>query len=130
MLLTTLLALGGAGAMLAAALSQRRDQLRQVDDLVGLMPLPAYTADEELSPLTDRAIDLAGQAVDRMGRGRSLRQTLERAQIPLRPGEFVIVVVGGALAVAALTLLVTGSRVVAVGAAVGSLGLVSPYLRR
>lgn len=116
--------------MLAAALSQRRDQLRQVDDLVGLMPLPAYTADEELSPLTDRAIDLAGQAVDRMGRGRSLRQTLERAQIPLRPGEFVIVVVGGALAVAALTLLVTGSRVVAVGAAVGSLGLVSPYLRR
>jgi tight adherence protein B len=126
-----LLLLAGAALMASAAVSYRRSQNSEMDALVGLSPLaPEDGSEEEMSALTDRAIDLAGQVVDRMDRKRSLGATLQRAQIPLRPGELVIVLVGGALALAALVLVLSGSRVMAgiAGAAVGLLA--GPYMRR
>ena len=132
MALLLLLVLGGVALMAYAAVSQRRLEYSEMDALVGLSPLAPEDdgSDDEMSPLTDRAIDLAGQVVDRMDRKRSLGSTLQRAQIPLRPGEFVIVLVGGALALAAVTLVLSGSRVVA-GIAAAAVGLLAgPYLRR
>jgi tight adherence protein B len=132
MVFTLMLILGGIALMVGSAVSSRRSELQEIDDLLGLAPLAAQadTGDEELSVLTDRAVGLAGELVDRMDRKRSLGSTLQRAQIPLRPGEFVIVVGGGALAFAALILVVTGSRVAGILAAAAVGLLTGPYLRR
>ena len=122
MLLPLLAILVGAGVMVVAGLLYRRERGRAIDELLGLSPL---TLEEErpdpASPLTDRAVDLAGQMVERFDRARSLSNALERAKIPLRPGEFLIVVVGGTLGVAAAVLALTSSLPLAgAGAALGA----------
>jgi tight adherence protein B len=75
--------------------------------------------------MTDRVVNLAGQVVDRMDRGRSLGQALERARVPLRPGEFVVVLTGASLGVAALLLALAHSRTLALfgGAVTAMLGV-------
>ena len=121
----------GLTLMLAAGALHRREQARAIDELLGMSSRSAAEGeDESLSPLTDRAVDLAGQAVERMDRERSLGNLLERAKIPLRPGEFVIVVAGAALALAAVVLLGTGSAPLAMGGAIVAVLLAAQVLRR
>jgi tight adherence protein B len=120
MVLALLALVGGLALMLVAGVSQRREEQRALDDVLGMSRTsPDDDADadaDELSTLTVRAVDLAGQVVDRMDRRRSLRSVLERAKVPLRPGEFVIVVAGAALAGAAVLLVATHSLLVAAAA--------------
>ncbi len=117
--------------MLSAAVSNRRSEDREIEDLLGVAPRSSQVSDDdEVSVLTGRAIDLAGQVVDRMDRKRSLDDLLERAQIRLRPGEFVIILAGAALGIAALVMVVTRSKAVASAAAVGVALLAAPFLRR
>ncbi|MFP5317127.1 MAG: type II secretion system F family protein [Acidimicrobiia bacterium] len=115
MALPVLAVLVGAAFMVAAGLLYRQERARAIDELLGLTPI---SLDEErvdpASPLTDRAVDLAGQVVEHFDRERSLSHALERAKIPLRPGEFLIVVLGGSLGVAAALLFVTSSLPLAV----------------
>jgi tight adherence protein B len=121
----------GVALMLAAGGMHRREQAQAIDELLGMSSRSAGEGeDESLSPLTDRAVDLAGQAVERMDRERSLGNLLERAKIPLRPGEFVIVVAGAALALAAVVLLGTGSPPLAMGGAIVAVLLTAQVLRR
>jgi tight adherence protein B len=61
---------------------------------------------------------------------RSLDVLLERARIPLRPGEFVIVVVGGALGIAALVMVVSGSALLGSAAGVLAVLVAARVLRR
>ena len=60
-------------------------------------------------PLTQRAVAAVGGAVARLDRRGALGHALERARIPLRPGEYVIVTTAAALAAAALVLAITGA---------------------
>ena len=64
--------------------------------------------------VTTRAIELAGKAVQRFDQRGGLGSALERARIPLRPGEYVIVTAGIGIALAALLLLLTHRGLIAV----------------
>ena len=131
MLAVILAAALGLALMIAAGILHRRDQGRAIDELLGMSSRSTGEGeDESRSPLADRAVDLAAQAVERMDRGRSLGTLLERAKIPLRPGEFVIVLAGGALALAAVVLLATGSAPLAAGGAIVAVLLAVQMLRR
>jgi len=124
MVLALVAVLGGLGLLVSAWILHHRDSDADIAGLLGMSPwAPAKEEkDESLSAMTGRVVDLAGQAVDRVDAKRSLSDLLERAKVPLRPGEFVVIVVGGALGVAAALLVVTGSIPMAVaGAAVAVL---------
>ncbi len=118
--------------MVGAVLSHRRDRDQAVDELLGMSPFSPGKRrdDEELSALTGRAVELADQVVARMGRDRSLGSALERARIPLRPGEFLIVLIGGALGAAAMVLVTTHSRPLAGLSMLGSFLVAVQILRR
>jgi tight adherence protein B len=122
--------LAGASLMVAAGVAHRRRLDRGMDELLGMTPLAPEEDRDEVSPLTGRAVDLAGQVVERMDRKHSLRLVLERAKVPLRPGELVVVVVGAALGVAALLLAMTHSRALGLVGAGGSVLLAAQVLRR
>jgi len=135
-MMAMMLALAGiaAGAVLliAARMLHRRDQDAVIADMLGMAPPPEPVpeVEEELTGVSGRAVELADQAVDRMDRERTLSSLLERAKIPLRPGEFVVIVACGAVALAALILLATGVAPLAlIGAAISVL-MVAQVLRR
>jgi tight adherence protein B len=123
---------GGTALMVVAATSQVRAGRRAIDDLLGMWPegpVPEL-GDDELTGLTAKAVDLAGQAVDTLDDHRSLADFLERARIAIRPGEFVIILTGGALGTAALLLTITGSILLAVAATGGALFVAVQIMRR
>jgi tight adherence protein B len=122
----------GAGVLVAAAVFHRADEDEAIGDLLGLRAQwPAgEDDDDELSSVTGRAVELAGQVVERMDRQRSLGNLLERAKIPLRPGELVIVLAGAALAAAAVVVAVTGSMLTGVGAGILVVLVAAQVLRR
>ncbi len=116
--LAVLAVVAGLGLVGAAVVLNRRDEDALIADVLGMAPASfGEDREESLSPMTGKAVDLAGQAVEVMDRQRSLGVLLDRARIPLRPGEFVIVVVGGALGFAALMLLLSGSALMALAGA-------------
>lgn len=131
MVVALLAVLGGIALMVLAGLSHRRALDRAMDDLLGMAP-PSLERDpaEELGAFTGRAVDLAAQAVARVDRRHSLTRALERAQVPLRPGEFVIVLAGGALGAAALLRLLTHSLAASAGGAAGTVMVTALVLRR
>ncbi len=120
----------GLGLLAAAAILHRRDEDTDIADVLGMAPHTFAEEREEMSPLTVRAVEMAGQAVEVMDRERSLSNLLERAKIPLRPGEFVIVVVGGALGIAALLMVATGSWLAAAGGAIFGVLATARVVRR
>jgi len=126
--------LGGLAVMVAAGVSHRREQQRTMDELLGMTPpsqgREGVEGDEALEAITGRAVHLAGQVVDRVDRGQLLGQTLEQARIPLRPGEFVIVLASVVLGVAALMMFVTHSALLAAVGAVGTALTASQLLKR
>jgi len=123
----------GLALLVAAAVLYRRDEDADLADLLGMAP-HTFADDrdggDEMRPLTVRAVEIAGQAVERMDRDRSLGSLLERAKVPLRPGEFVICVVGGSLAIAALLLAVTGSPPGAAAGAIMAVLVTARIVRR
>ena len=120
----------GLGLLVAAAVLYRRDEDTDIADALGMAPHTFAEDRDEMSPLTVRAVEMAGQAVEVMDRERSLSNLLERAKIPLRPGEFVIVVVGGALGIAALLMVATGSWLAAAGGAIFGVLATARVVRR
>ena len=100
-------------------------------EMLGMERLaPMSPSEETSSALSDRAVDLAGHAVSRMDQKHSLGDLLDRATVPLRPGEFVIVVVGGTLGLAAVLLAVTGSALMAAAGAILAVLAAGRLLRR
>ena len=113
--------LGGLGLLIVGGTMYRRDQDAAIADVLGMAPASFGEEREEreetLSAVTGRAVDLAGQAVDAMDKKRSLGVLLDRAQIPMRPGEFVIVIVAASLGLAAVLMLVFGHLLMAAAGA-------------
>jgi len=60
------------------------------------------TQNSALSVIAESATSLAEQALDRGDRFKTLNASLERAGVALRPGEFLVLVVAGAMAAAAI----------------------------
>jgi len=121
--------LGGTALMVTAGVLHRQDQVRATDELVGMTPL-SDTGDKVLSPFAGVAVDLAGRAVDRMDHRHSLGRMLERGRIPLRPGEFVIVMTCGTLGLAALLTVVIHSLLLAVAGALGAALVATQLIKR
>jgi tight adherence protein B len=122
----------GLALVVAAGVLHRRDNDAEIAQVLGMAPWSPEKEEKDgsLGAMTGRAVDLAGQAVDRVDAKRSLTDLLERAKVPLRPGEFVIVTIAGCLGIAALLMLVWGSALVAAGGAVGAVAVTARLLRR
>jgi len=123
-------AMAGLAIMVAATIGQRKEHGLTIEDILGTPYLPEPATDKELSAVTGAAVQLAGQVVDRVDRDRTLGQALDRAKIPLRPGEYVIIAAGFALAAAALTMALTHSVPVAAGTAVAGGLLAVRFVKR
>jgi tight adherence protein B len=86
---------------------------------------------ENYSPLVEGTIGLAAKVVEQFDEKGDMRAALERARIPMRPGEYVLVCAAAGIAMAALLLGVTGTWVFALlGLAAGPLGGVLFVRRR
>ena len=125
----------GLALVVTAGVLYRRDNDAEIAQVLGMAPWsPEKEAkddkEQSLGAMAGRVVDLAGQAVDRVDAKRSLTDLLERAKVPLRPGEFVIVMIAGCLGIAALLMMVWGSALLAAGGAAGAVLVTARVLRR
>jgi tight adherence protein B len=134
MTLVLLAVVGGIGLLVVGMVMYRRDEDAAIADVLGMAPA-AFGEDREdreeaLSAVTGRAVDLAGQAVEAMDKKRSLGVLLDRAQIPLRPGEFVIVILAASLGLAAVLMLMFGQLLMAAAGAMAVPLIAARVVRR
>ena len=81
---------------------------------------------EGYSPLVEGTIGLAGKVVDQFDDKGDMRSALERARIPMRPGEYVITALGATFALAALLYGITGTVLIAaIGLIIGPFAAVA-----
>jgi tight adherence protein B len=129
-------AVGSGLAMVVAGLLWRvRERERALAEILelpfGERDVRPDAVPENYSPLVEGTIGLAGRVVDQFDEKGDVRAALERARIPMRPGEYVLVCAAIGIAAAALLLGVTGTWVFALlGVAVGPLGGVLFVRRR
>ena len=100
---------------------EREKALAEILDLpFGERDLRPDVAAEGYSPLVEGTIGLAGKMVDQFDEKGDMRTALERARIPMRPGEYLITAAGATVALAALLYGLTGTVLVAgIGLLVG-----------
>jgi tight adherence protein B len=119
---------GGGLAMLVVGLLsrvyEREEQLADLLDLPwGERDIDINAAVEQHSSLVENTIGVAGRLIEQVDAKGSLLTLLERARLPIRPGEFVLFVISGGL--------VLGSFLAAITTSVpfGVVGLLlSPFL--
>ena len=106
------LALLVVGILLRAR--DRESSLAEILDLpYGERDVPVEAVSETRTALSEGAVSLAGRMVTQFDAKGAMTQKLERARIPLKPGEYVIVVAAIGAAVGAIIALVTGQIVMA-----------------
>ncbi len=111
------------GGYLSRVRSRERELAQILDLPYGERDVPVEAFTENYSPLVETTVGLAGKAVDQFDTKGSLAASLEKARIPLKPGEFVLVAVAAGLGLAALLMAVTGVWIFAlVGLVLGPLG--------
>ena len=123
----TLLAVSAVGLGLALVcagiLWRARERERALAEILELpfgerdVPVEAIS-EGGYSPLVEGTIGLAGRMVDQFDQKNALAANLERARLPVRPGEYVVISGAGTLAIAAVLFGITGSWIF------GLLGLV------
>ena len=122
-----MLAVGGGLALLVGGLlfrvREREKALAEILDLpFGERDVRPDALSEGYGPLVEGTIGLAGKMVDQFDEKGAMRASLERARIPMRPGEYAVTSGALTLAVAALLYGITGTWVFAlVGLCVGPL---------
>src|SRR5215210_4754297 len=98
-----------AGGILWRA-NEREKSLAEILDLpFGERDVPVAAVTEGYSPLVEGTIGLAAKAVRQFDHKGALASSLERARIPVKPGEYVVISAAATLAVAAFLFGVTGS---------------------
>ena len=127
--------LGGGMALLAVGLLsrvyEREERLADILDLPwGEQDVDLGAAVEQHSSLIENTIGVAGKLIDQVDAKGNLLTLLERARVPVRPGEFVLFVVAGGLLLGSFMAAITTSLVFGAVAAVLSPYLAVSYLRR
>ena len=119
----------GAGLALAAMAILQRAKERD-DDLAAILQLPFGERDipieavtESRAALLERSITLATEGLEHFNLMAKVAGELERARVPLRPGEFVLAGVGGGAALGAVVYFFTGQALLGVLSA-----LAGPFL--
>ena len=126
---------GGGMALLAVGLLsrvyEREERLADILDLPwGEHDVDLGAAVEQHSSLIENTIGVAGKLIDQVDAKGNLLTLLERARVPVRPGEFVLFVVAGGLLLGSFMAAITTSLVFGVVAALLSPYLAVSYLRR
>jgi tight adherence protein B len=103
---------GGGLALLAVGLLSR--VYAREERLADILDLPYGEADVALddviaqhSTLVDNLSQMAGRFVEQLDEKRSLATKLEKSRLPLRPGEYVVIVLAGAVVLGAFGLAIT-----------------------
>jgi tight adherence protein B len=130
-----MLFVGGGLALVAVGLLgrvyEREEQLADILDLPwGEKDVDLGAAVEQHSTLVESTIGAAGKLIDQVDAKGNLLTLLERARLPIRPGEFMLFVLSGAVVLAAFVIAVTSSVVFGLLAAVASPFLGIAYLKR
>jgi tight adherence protein B len=133
--LLAMILVGGGGAMfIVGFLSRAYDRDEKLADI---LDLPYGEQDVELDQVVDQhssivenTIGLAGKVIDQIDAKGSLLTQLEKARVPLRPGEFVIVVVSAAIVLGAFVSAITSKWVLGLAAAAASPFLAKAFLTR
>lgn len=90
-----------AGGILWRA-NEREKSLAEILDLpYGERDVPVAAVTEGYNPLVEGTIGLAARAVNQFDQKGSLAGSLEKARIPVKPGEYVVISAAATLAVAA-----------------------------
>jgi tight adherence protein B len=132
-----LISLFGAGiaCLVVGLLLRARERERNLADILDLpfgerdVPIEAVT--EGRNAVAEGAVTMAGRVVKRFDTKNSLAQTLERARIPLKPGEYVLVVACASIVAGALLGVITSQPVLGIVAlaATGAVGAVYPRIK-
>ena len=110
---------------------EREERLADILDLPwGEHDIDLDAAVEQHSSLIENTIGVAGKLIDQIDAKGNLLTLLERARLPVRPGEFVLFVVSGGLVLGSFTAAITTSLGFGLVAAVLSPFLAVSYLRR
>jgi tight adherence protein B len=126
--LFAMIAVGGGLALVVGGLlfrvREREKALAEILDLpFGERDVRPDSLTDSYNPLVEGTIGLAGKMVDQFDEKGDMRAALERAHIPMRPGEYVITTGGATLAVAAVLYGVTGAWLFAlIGLVLGPVG--------
>ncbi|HJV09396.1 MAG TPA: type II secretion system F family protein [Acidimicrobiales bacterium] len=108
---------GGLALMVGGFLYRVRERERALAEILelpfGERDVRPDTLNEGYSPLVEGTIGLAGKVVEQFDEKGDMRAALERARIPMRPGEYAITAGAATLVLAALLYAVTGAWFVA-----------------
>ena len=114
----------GAGLALAVVSFLQRAKERD-DDLAAILQLPFGERDvpieavtESRAALLERTVTLATEGLEHFNLMARVAGELERARLPLRPGEFVLAAAGGGAGLGVLMFFVTGQPLLGVISAV------------
>ena len=109
----------GLALVVAGWLVRVRDRDRKLAEILDLpfgeRDVRVESLTETRSPIVSGTVGLAGKVVTQFDTKGALKASLERARIPMKPGEFVVINACAAIALAALLLALTGTWVFAVG---------------
>ncbi|HZN13523.1 MAG TPA: type II secretion system F family protein [Acidimicrobiales bacterium] len=116
------LAVGGGMALIAIGiLIKARDRDQSLADILdmpyGERDVPVTSVTETHASFIEGAISLAGKAVDRVDNRGSLAKSLELARIPLRVGEYVVVVACGGVVAGAVVRILSGQALLGLAGA-------------
>jgi tight adherence protein B len=133
-LLAMLLVGGGLALITVGVLSrtyEREERLADILDLPwGEQDIDLAAAVDQHSSLVENTIGVAGRLVEQVDAKGSLLTLLERARLPIRPGELVLFVVSGAVVLGAFVAAITTSYLFGVLAALAAPFVAVAYLNR
>lgn len=137
--LFAMVAVGGGLALVVAGVLSRvrhRDQelAKMLDLPYGENDVRIESVSEAHSPLVEGGIDLAGRMVDQLDTKGTMAAALERARLPLRPGEYVLTAAAAGIAASTLLMGISGTWVFALAGLamtpVVAVGLVRRRIRK
>ena len=133
-LAATLFVGGGLALFAVGLLSRVYDREEQLADILDLpwgeKDVDLSAAVEQHSSLVENTIGAAGKLIDQVDAKGSLITLLERARLPIRPGEYMLFVLSGGIVLGALVAAATTSLLFGLVAALASPFIGVAYLRR
>ena len=125
---------GGLALLVIGLLSrvyEREEQLADILDLPwGERDVDLGAAVEQHSSIVENTIGVAGKLIDQVDAKGSLLTLLERARVPVRPGEFVLFVVSAGVVLASFLAAITSSIPFGLLAFIASPFVAVAYLNR